>query len=135
MDSPEGASLGLSSDQWALEVSSPGINRTLKRAEHFDGACGERISVRFNPDVAQFVVQETSLNLQKRTKKNQSPAQRAERAEKLIATVKKKRVLQGPLVAAMPEHLEVQDDEGLLLVHIPRRAVVHARVDFLFDQR
>lgn len=135
MDSPDGAALGLSSEQWGLEVSSPGINRTLKRAEHFNGACGERISVRFNPDAAEFIVREPSTTGKKRTKKSQSPAQRAERAEKLIATIQKKRVMQGVLVAAMPEHIEVQDDDGLLQVRIPRRAVVHARVDFLFDQR
>lgn len=30
-----------------LEVSSPGINRRLRRAEHFAGAVGERVKVKF----------------------------------------------------------------------------------------
>jgi ribosome maturation factor RimP len=30
-----------------LEVSSPGINRRLTRAEHFEGAVGERVKVTF----------------------------------------------------------------------------------------
>ncbi len=34
-------------DQWTLEVSSPGINRRLTRAEHFEGAVGERVKVKY----------------------------------------------------------------------------------------
>ncbi len=32
-----------------LEVSSPGINRALKRPEHFKGALGERIKLTLHP--------------------------------------------------------------------------------------
>lgn len=33
-------------DRYALEVSSPGLERTLRRPSHFRGAVGERIVVR-----------------------------------------------------------------------------------------
>jgi len=33
-------------DRYALEVSSPGLERTLRRADHFRGAVGERIVLR-----------------------------------------------------------------------------------------
>jgi ribosome maturation factor RimP len=33
-----------------LEVSSPGVNRRLRRPEHFEGAVGERIRVKFRND-------------------------------------------------------------------------------------
>ncbi len=32
-------------DSYALEVSSPGINRRLQRREHFEGAVGERVKL------------------------------------------------------------------------------------------
>ncbi len=32
-------------DRYALEVSSPGINRRLQRPEHFKGAVGERVKL------------------------------------------------------------------------------------------
>lgn len=34
-------------DSCVLEVSSPGINRTLRLPEHFEGAVGERIRIKF----------------------------------------------------------------------------------------
>lgn len=33
-----------------LEVSSPGINRTLTKSSHFEGAVGERVRVKFKAD-------------------------------------------------------------------------------------
>jgi ribosome maturation factor RimP len=33
---------------YLLEVSSPGIERTLRRPEHFEGAVGEQVSVKFH---------------------------------------------------------------------------------------
>ena len=38
---------GLIPDNCLLEVSSPGVNRRLRRVEHFEGAIGERVRVKF----------------------------------------------------------------------------------------
>jgi ribosome maturation factor RimP len=38
------------SGPYALEVSSPGIERTLRRREHYEGARGEHISVKFHTE-------------------------------------------------------------------------------------
>lgn len=38
------------SSSYTLEVSSPGIERNLRRAEHFVGAVGERVKVKTRPD-------------------------------------------------------------------------------------
>ena len=38
---------GLIPDNCLLEVSSPGVNRRLRRVEHFQGAIGERVRVKF----------------------------------------------------------------------------------------
>ena len=35
---------------YLLEVSSPGIERTLRRAYHYEGAIGERVSVKFHTE-------------------------------------------------------------------------------------
>jgi len=36
---------------YLLEVSSPGVERVLRRADHFDGALGEQVSVKYHtPD-------------------------------------------------------------------------------------
>lgn len=43
-------------DRWTLEVSSPGINRKLTRPEHFRGALGERVKVKFRGDEQRTVV-------------------------------------------------------------------------------
>ena len=39
------------SGSYTLEVTSPGLERTLRTAEHFAGAIGDEITVRTNPDV------------------------------------------------------------------------------------
>ncbi len=38
---------GLIPENCLLEVSSPGVNRRLRRVEHFQGAIGERVRVKF----------------------------------------------------------------------------------------
>jgi ribosome maturation factor RimP len=43
---PELSGAGLLRDSDALEVSSPGLERTLRRPEHYLGAIGERVSVK-----------------------------------------------------------------------------------------
>jgi ribosome maturation factor RimP len=37
--------------KYTLEVSSPGLERTLRRPDHFAGAIGEKVSVKTNPGV------------------------------------------------------------------------------------
>ena len=39
------------SGSYTLEVTSPGLERTLRTAEHFAGAVGDEVTVRTNPDV------------------------------------------------------------------------------------
>jgi ribosome maturation factor RimP len=39
------------SGSYTLEVTSPGLERTLRTAEHFTGAIGDEVTVRTNPDV------------------------------------------------------------------------------------
>ena len=35
---------------YLLEVSSPGVERTLRRPEHFQGAIGEQVSIKFHTE-------------------------------------------------------------------------------------
>jgi len=44
--SPELSASGLLRDSDVLEVSSPGLERTLRRPEHFQAAIGEQVSVK-----------------------------------------------------------------------------------------
>ena len=39
--------------RYQLEVSSPGLDRTLRVPAHFVGACGERISVKYTDDAGR----------------------------------------------------------------------------------
>ncbi len=44
-------------DTCTLEVSSPGINRRLRRPEHFSGAVGERVRIKYrNSDTSTYQV-------------------------------------------------------------------------------
>lgn len=47
---------GLIPDGCLLEVSSPGVNRRLRREEHFAGAVGERVRVKFRDSTGSFRV-------------------------------------------------------------------------------
>jgi ribosome maturation factor RimP len=47
---PELGAAGLLRDSDVLEVSSPGLERTLRRPEHFRAATGERVSVKHTVD-------------------------------------------------------------------------------------
>jgi ribosome maturation factor RimP len=38
-------------DHYLLEVSSPGLERTLRTPDHFSGAIGETVSIKVKPDV------------------------------------------------------------------------------------
>jgi ribosome maturation factor RimP len=38
------------SGPYLLEVSSPGVERTLRRAEHFQGARGEQVAIKFHTE-------------------------------------------------------------------------------------
>ncbi len=140
MDSEEGKRLGLSTEQWNLEVSSPGINRVLKRPEHFDNAVGERLSVRFAVETAEFTVNlppegAGRITPKKRPKKRGNKLSLEQKAQKEIERIKKKQVATGVLQQCTPEFLTLESDDLSLMVKIPRSAVAHARVDFLFEQR
>jgi ribosome maturation factor RimP len=39
------------SGSYTLEVTSPGLERNLRTAEHFAGAVGDEVTIRTNPDV------------------------------------------------------------------------------------
>jgi ribosome maturation factor RimP len=39
------------SGSYTLEVSSPGLERTLRTVEHFEGAVGDEVTIRTKPDV------------------------------------------------------------------------------------
>ena len=39
------------SGSYTLEVTSPGLERNLRTAEHFAGAIGDEVTIRTNPDV------------------------------------------------------------------------------------
>jgi ribosome maturation factor RimP len=44
-------------DTCTLEVSSPGINRRLRLPEHFEGAVGERVRIKYrNPETSTYQV-------------------------------------------------------------------------------
>jgi len=44
-------------DTCTLEVSSPGINRRLRLPEHFEGAVGERVRIKYrNPETSAYQV-------------------------------------------------------------------------------
>ncbi len=47
---------GLIPEGCLLEVSSPGINRRLRRAEHFRGAVGERVRLKFREPSGSYRV-------------------------------------------------------------------------------
>lgn len=43
------------SDNWLLEVSSPGVNRRLRLKEHFESAVGERVKLKLKQELAPQV--------------------------------------------------------------------------------
>ena len=52
---------GLIPEGCLLEVSSPGVNRRLRRLEHFEGAVGERVRVKFRDADGSYRVVTGSL--------------------------------------------------------------------------
>lgn len=38
-------------DRYTLEVSTPGLERTLRTARHFAAAIGEKVKIKTNPDI------------------------------------------------------------------------------------
>ncbi len=142
MDSVGGDTLGLSGHDWNLEVSSPGINRALRRAEHFAGAVGERVRVRFTR--SESVVVEVCAPGEARSKPIQpkevirSPSKRGARPSpealaKEAEKMSKKGIITGTLCAFEAGVLVVEDDRGILRASIPLHLVREARVDFLFS--
>ena len=145
MESYEGETLGLGGNDWNLEVSSPGINRALRRTEHFKGAIGERVRVRFNR--SESVLVETIDAPPKGThlppvallgkKVSRSPSKRgsrpsAESLAKEAEKISKKGIISGTLRSYDSSLIVVEDDRGVLRASIPLDLVREARVDFLF---
>ena len=92
-----------------LEVSSPGINRKLRRPEHFTGAVGERVRITFTEADA-----------------NKSDAKRVTLKGELVS-------FDGTTLTLKPEASDERGEQGQLLKEILFRDVVEARVDFSFD--
>ena len=93
------------SDSWSLEVSSPGVNRKLTRAEHFRGAIGERIKVS--------TVGPVKIS-----------------ADKEVSGVRR-----GVLLEWNGEGLVLDDELLKERVSIPLSSLKDARVDFQFDAK
>jgi len=90
----------------AIEVSSPGINRRLRRPEHFLGAVGERIRV---------LVREGAVV--------------SDQVEKLV---KKDRVLIGVLTNCTADGIDLNLKDSDLSVHLKSSDIDKAKVDFVF---
>jgi ribosome maturation factor RimP len=91
-----------------VEVSSPGINRKLRRPEHYRGAVGERVKVKFGSEAD------------------------AENTDKgLPGSI---RVVRGKLAKFDGQVLEIDDEERHELVRMGLGQVREAQVDFLFDE-
>lgn len=103
----EGPALGLKSEP-QLEVSSPGVNRNLRSAEHFEGAVGERVKV-------VCVRSGEDNRSEQATAKNGSP----------------KEVL-GVLENFVGERLSIRDELSKELVDLDLSNIKKARVDFHF---
>ena len=91
-----------------IEVSSPGINRTLRMPEHFSGAVGERVKV-------------TSLTPQQRAAAEAAP--RKKDAGSLVT---------GVLEQFSEQRLTIRDEQTGQPVEVPLAEVKSARVDFVF---
>lgn len=86
-----------------LEVSSPGINRKLTRAEHFEGAVGERVKLSYR-----------------------SPAD-----QKKTTVTGTLSAFDGSQVHITPEATLKKDAAEIIAV--PLQSVQEARIDFLFE--
>lgn len=109
MESEEGQTLGLSDNDWSLEVSSPGINRTLRLPEHFAGAIGERIRLKIP-----------------------SALLAPEGGDPSAPSGRKRQLVVGVLRALEGELLQVELEKTGQSLKVPLGQVYEARVDFLF---
>jgi ribosome maturation factor RimP len=162
MESPTGQDLGLSSGSinpltgqaeclWDLEVSSPGINRVLKRPEHYTEAIGNRITIRFvssglrfepiampadsvhgEADAEQVIKSQPARRKASAKRKNAPPT--PEEIEKEIGKVRSKRIMSGELLTFDGATLRLRDDKRWFTVEVPYADVKHARIDFLFGK-
>jgi ribosome maturation factor RimP len=102
-------------ENYVLEVSSPGVNRRLRRAEHFVGAIGERVRMKMRSLPANTIVD--------RETHGTAPA---------------KRVVLGTLLAAQILssgegcEISIADEEHGGTIVVPIQDVEEARVDFKF---
>jgi ribosome maturation factor RimP len=81
----QGESFGMSKEP-RIEVSSPGMNRTLRTPEHFNGAVGERILVQTEVAVTGNLIEFDGSKLKILDEKKQQPV------EFRLSEVKKARV-------------------------------------------
>lgn len=93
-----------------IEVSSPGVNRRLRRPEHFAGAVGERVRVDL---AAPMELPKRGRMVQRRT---------------LLGVLKEHSV--AVLGAAT---LDIADEESGIAVQVPLSQVKEAHVDFRFE--
>jgi ribosome maturation factor RimP len=98
-------------EHWTLEVSSPGINRRLTRPEHFKGAVGERVKVKFRGE---------SLGTEDQIACESQPVRNV--------------VTKGILTQFDGKTLTIEDEEKLGPVKVEYALVNEARVDFLFTR-
>ena len=106
-------------DGCVVEVSSPGINRSLRRPEHYRGAIGERVKVKYGSEQEGFRADLESGS--------ESGAVKAGQPGSVS-------VIRGKLNAFDGNVLEIDDEERHELVRLGLGQVREARVDFLFDQ-
>jgi ribosome maturation factor RimP len=106
-------------DGCVVEVSSPGINRKLRRPEHYRGAIGERVKVKFGRE------QDGSRAY---------PEVDSEASAAKVGQPGSVGVVRGKLSAFDGNILEIDDEERHELVRLGLGQVREARVDFLFDK-
>ena len=141
MESEQGRQLGLASSDWDLEVSSPGINRVLKRPEHYAEALGERVAIKFSTRDVEIALVKTDAAASPQGGLPQTSSARR-KAERLVAKatremdrVRERKTISGTLAEYDGSTLLIVTDDGAIQARIPLSAVTHARIDFLFVNR
>ncbi len=102
-------------DGCSLEVSSPGINRKLKRPEHYDTALGERVKLKLHRPLADEAAVEDAEPVKKAKRKGNDAT-----------------LVCGQLVQVSDDVVEVQDEDRSKNVRIPRVDIAEGRVEFKF---
>ena len=85
-----------------IEVSSPGVNRRLRRPDHFQGAVGERVKLRFFETAS------------------------------IDTSVRKGKTVFGTVVGFDGNCLSLKEEESSAALEIPLSEIEHANIDFIF---